>query len=211
MLGIEGTYELIPPDFPAEKILAMANELLSIGISSEAINKAVGVTKASEAVEDAEQKLNDTRVVTLPSVSLVGGWTPEGWQIGVSVNVDLFSPGYSSQLKLAQARVELAQERLQVAETEARMAILNQQASLRQAKEDFERLQLEKEKWALEETIMKRKLETDLVSTDEWTDFQVKKQTFVSDLTQGAFDLVHACLAYRQTVGMKLDWEEILP
>ena len=211
LLGIEGVYELVPPDFPVEKILAMANELLSMRISLEAINEAAGVTKASEAVEDAEQDLNDTRAVTLPSVSLAAGWTSEGWQIGVSVNVDLFSPDHSSQLKLAQARVELAQERLRVATVEARMAILNQRASLRQVKEDFERLQLEKEKWALEETIIKKKMEADLISTDEWTDFQVKKQTFVNDLAQGAFDLVHACLAYRQTLGIKLDWEEILP
>jgi len=211
LLGIEGVYELVPPEFSVEKILAMANELLSMGISLEAINEAAGVTKASEAVQDAEQDLNDTRAVTLPSVSLAAGWTSKGWQIGVSVDFDLFSPGHSSHLKLAQARVELAQERLQVAKVEARMVILNQQASLRRAKEDFERFQLEKEKWALEETIMKKKMEADLISTDEWTGFQVKKQTFVRDLAEEAFDLVHACLLYRQTMGMKLDWEEILP
>ena len=209
-LGIEGPYEVLPPQLSGEKIKTMAKALLAMEIPPQVIHEAEVVTKARVAVEAAERELQDARVAALPAVSLAASWTSEGWQVGVTMKFDLFSPRHSFQVKLAQVALELAQERLKVAQQEARMAILNQRTDLRQAVEEFERLQLEKEKWALEETIMQKKLEAEVISTDEWTAFHMKKGAFESDQKQGAFDLVLVSLRYRQVLGLKLNWEEIL-
>ncbi|MCR4391615.1 MAG: TolC family protein [Candidatus Acetothermia bacterium] len=214
LLGIEGEYELVPPELSVDEILARAKELLALDIPWEAVQANGNVQRAQDALDNAERQLRATQAAALPVVSLSAGLRPGNemeWGIGLTFLFNLFSPERPSQLKLAQASVELAQARLEVAEQEAMKAIWNQKTALQQALEDLELLQLEEAKWDLEETIMREKLEADVISVDEWEDFQLRKRGFERDREQRVFNLVLAYLRHRQILGLKVGWEEILP
>ncbi|MCD5415626.1 TolC family protein [Candidatus Bipolaricaulota bacterium] len=210
LLAIEGLYEITPPEFSLEDIMAAAAELVEMEIPLSVIQDAEGVRKARQSVEAAEQRLSAARAAALPTASLAAGWTPAGWSVGVIINFDLFSPGRGLQVELARTALEIAQERRAIAEQEAKHAVTGQKIALKQMMENLELLPLRREKWELEERIMQKKIETDLIGTDEWADFQTKRRAFEREWVQETFDAVLVYLHSRQTLGLRLNWEDVL-
>lgn len=210
LLAIEGLYEITPPEFSLEDIMAAAAELVEMEIPLSVIQDAEGVRKARQSVEVAEQRLSAAWAAALPTASLAAGWTPAGWSVGVIINFDLFSPGRGLQVELAETALEIAQERLAIAEQEAKHAVTGQKIALKQMMENLELFQMRREKWELEERIMQKKMETDLIGTDEWADFQTKRRAFEREWVQGVFDSVLVYLRSRRALGLRLNWEEVL-
>ncbi len=211
LLGTDQEYDLVSLDLPFEELLQAADDLLAQEqIPTAAIANAPGVRTAQEAVEDAEENLHTAQRDALPEVSLEAKVSESGWGIGLTIAFDLFAPDRWLNIDIAQACLQLAQEQLSAAQEQVKNTVLNQKAALRQAVQDVKRLEVEEEKWNLEETINQDKLDAGLISSKDWDDFQAEKTAFYSSVEQRKIDLIVAYLRYRNSLDLELNWEEWL-
>ena len=70
---------------------------------------------------------------------------------------------------------------------------------------------LEEEKWTLDETATTAKYDADLLSVEEWDEFSDELEAFRVESKTREVSLLTAYLAYREVLGMDLNWEEWLP
>lgn len=211
MLGLEGYYELVPPELALGELCSRAEGLLAQGVPEEAISKSAAVRAAEENLRAAEENLRAAQAIGKPAPAVSFRWGNEGWQFGISLGFSLFSPGRAEGIELAQAELSLAQANLQAAQAEARRAIDRAAATLREDRENLEILELEREKLALEDRVTEMKLEADVIGWAEWEEFLVRKEGFQGEWEQAAFEFALAYLGYRDALGLPLSWEEIVP
>jgi outer membrane protein TolC len=206
-IGIDEDYEPLPLELPLEDLARAAREPLEEAILEAAISNAPEVRAAQEKVSAAEEALRAARLEALPELGLEAGLDGQGWRIGWTISFELFRPDRALNVKIAAINLELAKSQLAAARERMRSSILNLEAALRKALEELERLPLEEEKWALEETVNKAKLEAGLLSESDWHTFQEEKSRFEQAARERGVALLLAYLRYRASLGLALDWE----
>jgi len=210
VLKTEEPCELSPIDLPVDDLLAVANTLRGSEILDSAVARASAVIAAAQGVTTAEEALHKARADLLPSVSIQAALDPDEWSLGVGVSLDLFEPNRSANIKIAGKNLELAREKLNSAREAVRNEILDLRASLLSAIRDAESLDLEREKWRLEEQVMSAKRAAGSLSDTDWTGFLEEKGAFEVDAAGRATALLVANLTYRNALGLELNWEEWL-
>jgi len=208
VVGIDQEFELVPFELLLEELKEAAIELLAQGNIEKAALEAPQVQAAQEKVADAKEAVRVARADALPKLSVEAGVDEQGWRVGWNVAFDLFSPDRFLGVEIALVDLELAEVQLEASKEQVENSILNQQAALRKALEDLERLPLEEEKWALEETVKRGKFEAGLLSTEEWDDFQEEKNRFYQTAGESEVSLLLSYLAYRDALGLDLNWEK---
>ena len=168
----------------------------------------VEVQAAEEKLTTAKEALRAAHADPLPELSIQAGIDETGWKISWGVSIDLFEPDRFLQIDSAAANLELAEAQLEAAQERVKNNILNRQALLKKALDDLERLPLEEEKWTLEETVKREKLEAGLLSTEEWNDFQEEKNRFHLTANEREASLLLAYFRYCDSLGLDLNWEE---
>ena len=208
-LGITEDYETVAFELPLSDITAAASALVVDNeIPEAAILDAREVQAAQGKVTDAKDTLRTARADALPELSIQAGIDEAGWKVSWGISFDLFNPDRFIEIDIAAANVDLAEAQLGNAQERVRNSILNQQTTLRRSLEDLERLPLEEEKWALEEQVMQDKREAGTVSEQDWEEFLEGKQTFNLAKDERVTSLLLAYLAYRDGLGLRLEWEE---
>ncbi len=207
-LGLPAVVELVPPGFAFEAMVEAAGVLVA---DEEAVAVAVAsssvVTNAKEALVGAQTALSKTRLGIDPDVTVQAGLSDKGFTLGWSVSLTLFSPTWSEEADIARLEVELAEVRLHNAISQATSSIRNSRADLDTAIRVLDRLPLEEERWALEEQMMRSKLESGLISQDDWDGFLEQLGGFQLDANERAVALFVALLEYRSSLGFPLEWE----
>ncbi len=210
-LGISKDYEPVTFELLLDNLTAAANKLVTDEeIPEAAVLDAREVQAAEEKGTDAKDALRTARADALPELSIQAGIDEAGWKVSWGISFDLFNPDRFVEIDIAAANLDLAEAQLEDTQERVRNSILNQQIALRKSLEDLERLPLEKEKWTLEETVMRTKFETGTISEQDWEDFVEGKQAFDLAKDGRVTSLLLAYLAYRDGLGLKLEWEEWL-
>ncbi|MEE8593421.1 MAG: TolC family protein [Candidatus Bipolaricaulota bacterium] len=207
-LGLPAVVELVPPGFAFEAMVEAAGALVA---DEEAVAVAVAsssvVANAKEDLVGAQATLSKTRLGIDPDMTVQAGLSDKGFTLSWSVSLTLFSPTWSEEADIARLEVELAEVRLHNAISQATSSIRNSRADLDTAIRVLDRLPLEKERWALEEQMMRSKLESGLISQDDWDDFLEQLGGFQLDANERAVALFVALLEYRSFLGFPLEWE----
>lgn len=208
-LGIREDYEPVAFELRLEELTAAVAEL----VTDEEITEAAAldtreVKAAQEKVTDAKDVLRIARADALPELSIQAGIDEAGWKVSWGISFDLFSPDRFIEIDIAAANLDLAEAQLENTRERVRNSILNQQATLRKSLENLDRLPLEEKKWRLEETVMRTKFEAGTISKQDWEEFVEEKQAFDLEKDERVTSLLLAYLAYRDSLGMELDWEE---
>lgn len=210
-LGIREEFEPVAFALPLSLLTHTAAETaIGVEIPQAAITDAPEVQAAQQGVADAREALKTARTDVLPELSIEAGIDEVGWIISWGISFDLFEPDRFLEIDIAAANLDLAEVQLENAQERARNRILNQQTALGQSLEDVERLPLEEEKWKLEEQVMQAKREDGAISERDWEEFLESKQTFDLTKDERVTSLLLAYLAYRDGLGLELEWEEWL-
>lgn len=210
-LGIREEFEPVAFALPLSLLTQAAAEMvIGAEIPEEAITDAPEVQAALERVADAKEALRAAQADALPELSIQAGIDEGGWKVSWGISFDLFEPDRFLEMDIAAANVDLAEVQLENAQERTRNSILNQQAALGKSLEDLERLPLEEAKWALEERVMQTKFEAGAISEQDWEEFLDRKRSFDLSKDERATSLLLAYLAYRDGLGLKLEWEEWL-
>ncbi len=207
-LGVAEDCQLAPLDLSMADLLQAGRALLEAEIPEAAVEDSDAVVSTRKALAEAEDALDEARGSLLPSISLSGRLDASEWTIGVGLSFDLFSPSRSADVALAEASIAVAEERLAAARQSTRNQILNLKASLLSAVRNGESLELESEKWALQEKLMTVRHDAGSLSDSDWTAFLDEKDSFAVDAAARASSLLVAYLTYRNALGIELDWEE---
>jgi len=211
MLGINEEVELVPLELPVERLKTAAIELLNQeDFVTTAIFQASDVQKAQRRVEEAKETLQTTRLAVLPDLRFEAGLDEQGLRVGWTIAFDLFSPDRRQAIDIAETNLALAEAQIEAARKQVKDRILNQQATLRQAINNLERLPLEQEKWMLEKKVKQAKYEAGTLSAEDWKAFQEDKEAFDVTADDRVASLLLSYLAYRDIFGMDLDWEDWL-
>lgn len=208
-LGMGGDYEfeLMPIELALESLGRAAAEPVGEETLDAAISSAPEVQAAQEKLSEAEKALRAARLAALPELGLEAGLDEQGWKIGWTISFELFRPDRALNVKIAAANLELAKAQLAATKEQVRNNILERETALRKGLEDLERLPLEEEKWALEETVNKAKLDAGLLSESDWHAFQEEKSQFEQAAKERGVTLLLAYLRYRASLGLELNWE----
>jgi len=210
-LGIRAEFELVAFALPLSFLTqAAAERVIGEEIPQAAIVGAPEVQAAQEKVTDAKDALRTARADALPELSVEAGIDETGWKVSWGVSFDLFEPDRFLEIDIAEANLDLAEVQLESAQERVTNSILNQQATLRRSLEDLDRLPLEEEKWMLEDTVMRKKFEAGTISEQDWEDSVEERQAFDLEKDKRVTSLLLAYLAYRDGLGLKLEWEEWL-
>lgn len=210
-LGINEDYEPVAFELRLDELTAAASALVVDNeIPEAAVLDTREVQAAQEKVTDVKDALRTARADALPELSIQAGIDETGWEVSWGVSFDLFSPDRFIEIDIAAANLDLAKAQLEDTQERVRNSILNQQTALQKSLKDLERLPLEKEKWMLEETVMRTKFEAGTISEQDWEDFVEEKQTFDLEKDGRVTSLLLAYLTYRDGLGLKLGWEEWL-
>ena len=210
-LGIREEFELVAFALPLSLLTqAAAERVIGAEIPQAAITDAPEVQAAQQRVADAKEALRAANVDALPELSIEAGIDEAGWKVSWGVSFDLFEPDRFLEIDIAEANLDLAEVQLESAQERVRNSILNQQTALGQSLEDLGRLPLEEEKWTLEEQVMQAKREAGAISEQDWEEFLEGKQTFDLTKDERVTSLLLAYLAYRDGIGLELEWEEWL-
>jgi len=210
-LGISEDYEPVVFELLLDNLSAAATNLvIDEEIPEAAILDAREVQAAQEKVAEAKDTLRTARADALPELSIEAGIDETGWKVSWGVSFDLFEPDRFLQIDIAAANLDLAEAQLEDTQEQVRNSILNQQVTLRRSLEDLDRLPLEEEKWTLEGTVMRTKFEAGTISEQDWEDFVEEEQAFDLEKDKRVTSLLLAYLAYRDSLGLKLEWEEWL-
>ncbi len=207
-LGLPAVVELVPPGFAFEamigatRVLVADEEAVAIAVASSSV-----VANAKEALVGAQATLSKTRLGIDPDITVQAGLSDKGFTLGWSVSLTLFSPTWSEEADIARLEVELAEASLHNAINQATSSIRNSKADLDTAIRELDRLPLEEERWGLEEQMMRSKLESGLISQDDWNDFLEQLGGFQLDANERAIALFVALLEYRSSLGFPLEWE----
>lgn len=192
----------------------MVSSVEALLVNQDAVEAAVAsfsaVTNAKDALASAEDTLRKSRLGIAPEITVQAGFSDKGYSIAWSVSLTLFAPTWSEAVDIARLQVELAEERLRSAIRQAESSIRSRQKSLQAALTDIDRLPLEQERWALEEQVMRSKLEAGSISGDDWDDFDEQLNAFRLDVNDRSITLFVALLEYRSILGFPLEWEEWL-
>ncbi len=207
-LGVSTDCQLAPLDLALADLLSDAHALLAADIPDSTINSSSAVLSAQQSVTDARETLRKTQSGALPSLSVSAKLTAAEWRVGVGLSFDVFSPSRSANIRIAEANLALAEGKLQSAREAARNGILNQQAALLSAVRSAESLDLETEKWQLEEEVMTARRDAGTLSESDWATFLDEKGSFAVDAAGRATSLLIAYLTCREAMGMELAWEE---
>ena len=210
-LGIREEFEPVAFALPLSLLTQAAAEMV-IGeeIPQAAIVGAPEVQAAQQRVADARDALRAAHAEALPELSIQAGIDEAGWKVSWGVSFDLFEPDRFLEIDIAEANLDLAEVQLESAQERVRNSVLNRQTTLRKSLEDLERLPLEEEKWTLEEQVMQAKREAGAISEQVWEEFLEKKQTFDLTKDERITSLLLAYLAFRDGLGLELEWEEWL-
>ena len=76
--------------------------------------------------------------------------------------------------------------------------------------DDIDLMSLENEKWAIETESLTTQYEAGLISADEWDEFTDELRTFRVEAVAREVELLTTFLAYQESLGMELTWEEWL-
>jgi outer membrane protein TolC len=208
-LGMDEDYEPVPIELVLENLKQTAAEPVNEEeILAAAISNAPAVKAAQEKVSDAKENLRVAQADALPKLSVEAGIDEQGWKVSWGISFDLFKPDRSLDVKIAAANLDLAESQLEAAKERVRNNVLDLDTALQKALEDLERLPLEEEKWALEETVNKAKLDAGLLSESDWHTFQEEKSQFEQTAKERGVSLLLAYLDYRVSLGLDLNWEE---
>lgn len=210
-LGLSAAVDLEPPSFALDSMVASAEALLVDQTAADAaVASFPAVTNAKDALASAEDTLRKGRLGIDPEITIQAGLSDKGYSLGWSAALTLFAPTWSEAVDIARLQVELAEERLRSATLQAESSIRSSQKSLQAALTDIDRLPLEQERWALEEQVMRSKLEAGSISEDDWKDFGEQLDAFQLDVNERSVTLFVALLEYRSALGFPLKWEEWL-
>jgi outer membrane protein TolC len=207
-LGVSEDVELAALDLSMTDLLQAGRALLEAEIPETAIEDADAVVSARQSLEDAATSLTEAKGRMLPSISLSGKLDASEWKVGVGLSFDLFSPSRSADVKIAEANIAVAEERLSSALQSAQNQILDLKSSLLSAVRNGESLELEAEKWILQEKLMTVRHDAGSLSDSDWAEFLDEKDSFAVDAAGRASSLLVAYLTYRNALGVELDWEE---
>ncbi|MBC7098852.1 TolC family protein [Candidatus Bipolaricaulota bacterium] len=208
-LGLDGEgIELVKPDIPQDELISAAEGLLSQEeLAQAAVELSQAVQAAQREVEQAEETLRKAQAAGLPTLTLQAGLTEGGLKLGWEISFSLFAPARGTEIQIAQKELALARLKLERARMAAFQEIRNSKEDLKAALRDLERLPMEKERWNLEEEVMRAKHEAGAISDEDWQDFLEEKEAFLLEAEQRLGDLLIAYLAYRDALGLSLDWE----
>ncbi|MDD4902990.1 MAG: TolC family protein [Candidatus Bipolaricaulis sp.] len=209
-LGVEEPYRLSPFTLSTGDLVLSARALLAAEIPTSAISDSSTVIAAQQGVADAEDALREARVGVLPSLSVEAAVSADEWRVGLGLSLDLFDPERGAEIEIAKIDLELAQEKLGSARETVRNAILSLKSSLLSAVRSAESLTLETEAWQLEEQVKSAKRDAGSLSDSDWAEFLEEKGAFGIEAASRSTSLLVAHLAYRNALGMELDWEEWL-
>ena len=210
-LGIREEFEAVAFALPLSLLTQAAAEMvIGAEIPQAAIVGVSDVQAAQQGVANAKEALRAARADALPELSIQAGIDEVGWKVSWGISFDLFNPDRFLEIDIAAVNVDLAKAQLEDTQERVRNSILNQQTTLRKSLEDLDRLPLEEEKWMLEEQVMQAKREAGAISEQDWEEFLEGKQTFDLTKDERITSLLLAYLAYRDGLGLKLEWEEWL-
>ncbi len=210
-LGIREEFEAVAFALPLSLLTQAAAEMvIGAEIPQAAIVGVSDVQAAQQGVANAKEALRASRADALPELSIQAGIDEVGWKVSWGISFDLFNPDRFLEIDIAAVNVDLAKAHLEDTQERVRNSILNQQTTLRKSLEDLDRLPLEEEKWMLEEQVMQAKREAGAISEQDWEEFLEGKQTFDLTKDERITSLLLAYLAYRDGLGLKLEWEEWL-
>jgi len=210
-LGSKEDFEPIAFALPLGDLSQVAVEMvIGAEIPEAAITDAPEVQAALERVADAKDALRAAHVEALPELTIQAGIDETGWKVSWGISFDLFEPDRFLEVDIAGANLDLAEAQLEDTQERVRNKILSQQAALGQSLEDLKRLPLEEAKWMLEEQVMQTKREAGAISEQDWEEFLEGKQTFDLTKDERVTSLLLAYLAYRDGLGLGLEWEEWL-
>jgi len=210
-LGIREEFEAVAFALPLSLLTQAAAEMvIGAEIPQAAIVGVSDVQAAQQGVANAKEALRASRADALPELSIQAGIDEVGWKVSWGISFDLFNPDRFLEIDIAAVNVDLAKAQLEDTQERVRNSILNQQTTLRKSLEDLDRLPLEEEKWMLEEQVMQAKREAGAISEQDWEEFLEGKQTFDLTKDERITSLLLAYLAYRDGLGLKLEWEEWL-
>ena len=210
-LGSKEDFEPIAFALPLGDLSEVAVEMvIGAEIPEAAITDAPEVQAAQQRVADAKDALRAAHVEALPELSIQAGIDEAGWKVSWGISFDLFEPDRFLEIDIAGANLDLAKAQLEDTQERVRNKILSQQVALGQSLEDLKRLPLEEEKWTLEEQVMQARREAGAISEQDWEEFLEGKQTFDLTKDERVTSLLLAYLAYRDGIGLELEWEEWL-
>lgn len=211
-LRIDRPFELVTPQIELNDVASRAEGLLSRAIPDGAVAEASSVEQARRRVAEAESELRSLARSRWPSVTLSPSWQRDrGFQLGVNLQADLFSPGVNSQRERARKALDLARHRLEQARRSAEAQIRDRQRSLRQALRDVELRRLQAEQAELSTDIARRKRDSGLIGPTEWAEAQAERRRAQDKLARAEVELISAYLRYRLALGLDLNWEAMLP
>jgi len=210
-LGTSDPIELTPISLALEGLTAEAEQLIAREeLIDTAVEASTSVLSAIRSVEEAEEDLSAALREVLPDFSIEAGYTSNGWAIGGTLVFDFFSPDRDDRIAIARAKLALAKEQLRAARNQALNSLLSEQAALRDALRDLDRLALEEEKWALDEQVTASKYEAGTIGEDDWKEFAESMEAFTLEAGERETALLLTYLSYRDTLGLELGWEEWL-
>ena len=210
-LRLPAAVDLEQPGFVLDSMVVVAEALLvDQDAAAAAVASFPAVTNAKDALASAEDTLHKSRLGIDPEIIIQAGLSEKGYSLGWSVALTLFAPTWSEAVDIARLQVELAEERLRSATFQAESSIRSSQKNLQGALTDIDRLPLEQERWALEEQVMRSKLEAGSISEEDWKDFGEQLDVFQVDVNERSVALFVALLECRNALGFPLEWEEWL-
>ncbi len=191
----------------AAEILAQEDKRLL-----EAIEVFASVIAAEQAVVEAEENLYEARYDVLPTVAVSARWNETGWQIGGEISVDLISPERHAAIEIAQIELDLAETRAEAVRSDAENTLFDQRDALAQALQDLDRLDIERERWALEAEIVELQRDAGLLSEGEWNDSLAEQTEFAESAQTRQIDVLIEILELLDVLGTDLQetWEEWL-
>ena len=170
------------------------------------------VIAAEQAVVEAEENLYEARYDVLPTVAVSARWNETGWQIGGEISVDLISPERHAAIEIAQIELDLAETRAEAVRSDAENTLFDQRDALAQALQDLDRLDIERERWALEAEIVELQRDAGLLSEGEWNDSLAEQTEFAESAQTRQIDVLIEILELLDVLGTDLQetWEEWL-
>jgi len=210
-LGLSDLFEPVAINLEIDRLLEVCKALLATAEMTDAIlEQDDGVQTARTRLEDARETLAEKRAAVLPELAVSASMGADQWRVGFGLSFDLFDPDRSTQVELAELKLQAAQGSFDVAWREAEARVLDAARRLQYAIDDLGVLDLEGEKWAFQEERMAARIEAGLASVSEWDEFADELRSFRVESVTREVSLLTTFLAYQEALNMKLAWEEWL-